>query len=576
MPSFIKYFTNAGAGSPGRKAKGTDPRSELQKSVKPKVLHFVTGGGGKQTFSAAPYNWEQIDRAADTDSYVGQALLRYRELMWKEGYGLKSADPNALTYIKQRMRVLGLAQGQSFESLFKEIGENLVKYHNCFILKVRSADVGKMAGLNIKGLDGKDPVGGYFVIHPKTITIAEDMFGNVFAYRQTVQGGGAAPIDFKPEDIIHIRHARKSGTQWGVPFLDSAIEDIRSFRLLEEDMLTVSHSEIFPLLHYMVNGAKPEWTVDDSDIQKAYEELLMMKDNGAIVTKGADKIEILGAGGKSLDVTPYINHFKERAIVGLGLSPSQLGVSTGKGSDGDVDVKTYDKIKTYQDVIEDCINNDIFFELLIEGGFDPITAQRTGKADPGVLFEFKEIDVDAQIKRENHDSVLWLQNMLTHSEMRERLGMVVDPNHQDEYHIDMIELPLAEASKAVTGPEGGANPNSPAKGSAGSKNNPANQKGNRGGPKVKAWDDLASTVEAMAIDGDWDDIYSVINEFYRGRDASWLKHHDDLQFLIERAQVTGYEGVSIVPWIRGAFKTLKQSSLEMEAATLPTTITGTS
>jgi hypothetical protein len=204
------------------------------------------------------------------------------------------------------------------------------------------------------------------------------------------------------------------------------------------------------------------------------------------------------------------------------------------------------------------VNNELFFELLIEGGFDPITAQRTGKSDPGVNFEFKEIDVDAQIKRENHTSVLWLQNMMKHDEMRERIGMIVDDTYVDDYHIDMVEIPLAEASKAITGPEGGASPNSPAKGSAGSKNNPANKTGNRGGPKIKkAWDELGSTVESLATRGDWDGAYAAVKVYYSESVAPNAdRRSGELVALLSRVEQNNTSFVSMVTNIRGVFKAL--------------------
>lgn len=560
MPRFSDYFKNAGAGSPGRKAKGTDPRTELRKNAKPKILAFVQGGGGRKNFVEAPFNFDLIDRATATDSYIAQGLMRYHELMWKEGYDLKSADPAAMTYIQQRIRVIGLSQGQSFDRLVEEVGDNLIKYHNCFILKVRDPEVGRISGMNIKGLDGKDPIAGFFVIPTKTVKIAEDEYGRVSGYQQSVSGGSGKPITYKPEDVIHIRHMRMSGTQWGVPFLDAALEDIRTFRTIEEDMANVVHSEVYPLLHYAVNGKQPEWNVDPADIQAAYDELLQMKDNGAIVTKGADELEIMGSEGKALDVTPYINHFKERAIVGLGMNPAQIGVSTGaNGTSAErFDAAMYDKIKTYQAVLEDMINNELFFELLIEGGFDPITAQRTGKADPGVRFEFKEIDVDAQIKRQNHTSVLWLQNMIKHDEMREKIGEIVDDAHFEEYHIDMVEVPLAEISKAQTGPDGGASPSSPAKGTSGSKNNPANQKGNRGGPKMAtSWEELAMMVEARAVRGEWQEAYSAVKEFYVNSGAqSADRRASEIITLLSRIEQHITSRTETINQVRGIFKAL--------------------
>lgn len=550
MPRLLHYIINAGPGQPGRNAKGTDPRTLLRKSVRPKVQVF-NPSSSRQEFKQAPYDWEQIDKAVATDSYISQALLKYKELMWKESYDLKSAVPESLVYIKQRMKVLGLSQAQSFDMLLQEIGENLVKYHNCFVVKARDPEVARIAGLNVKGLDGKDPIAGYFVAATKTITISYDEVGRVTGYKQEVRGSGQKPVVFKPEDVIHITYNRPTGQQWGVPFLDSSLEDVRAFRIIEEDMLNIVHSEIYTMLHYAVNGKKPEWPVDDEDIAAAYAAVEDMKGSGVLVSKGADTLEPVDKGSTSLDVDPYIKHFKERAIVSLGLSPHHLGVASdlSKGSTDRLDAALYDKVKGYQFALEDAINNQIFFELLIEGGLDPLSAQKQGKNDPTVFFEFKEIDVEAQIKRENHTSVLWLQNMLTHAEMRTRIGMIVDPEEAEKYHIDMVELPLTEASKAM---QAGANPNSPAKGTSGSSNNPANQRGNRGGPKMSrsSWEELEERVVDAVSHNDEEAVKELlyVNEGPVAR---------ELKLLINHAIDTTEENDSIrIPLVRASFRAL--------------------
>ena len=575
MPKLLDYFVNAGPGQPGRNAKGTDPRTVLQASVKPKILAWATGSSNRKDFQIAPFNWEMIDKAIATDTYVNMAMMKYDELIWKEGYDLKGALPDSMAYIDQRFKVLGLAQGQSFNKFLQEVTFNLVRYHNCFIVKVRDPNVAKIAGLSVKGLDGKEPIAGYFIIPTKTVSIQSDEFGKVLAYQQSV-GANQKPIQFKPEDVIHVRHNRPTGTHWGVPFLDSALEDIRSFRLIEEDMLNIVHTEIYPLLWWSVNGAKPDWPVDMYDIQDAYAELENMKNNGALVTKGSDKLEIMGGGGKALDVQPYIDHFKERAVVGLGMSPYHIGITDNisLAAASRLDAALYDKIKTYQRTLVDAINNELIFELMIEGGFDPLSAQKLGKQDPTVYFEFREIDVDAQIKRNNHVSVMWLQNMITHDQMRTMIGMVPDPTKIGLYHLDMVELPITEASKAITGPEGGANPNSPAKGTAGSTNNPANKSGNRGGPKISrnAAAEMSyhesellarEAIKEVPDEEVTETISFIVNdlfgsESFMGTASDTLSKRKDLVTLLRHAVESSIEPLLREAMVIAAYRTLKQ------------------
>lgn len=45
--------------------------------------YFYTG---RSNFEPSPYDFDRIIQAVDTDSYVKQAVLKYKDLFWKEGW----------------------------------------------------------------------------------------------------------------------------------------------------------------------------------------------------------------------------------------------------------------------------------------------------------------------------------------------------------------------------------------------------------------------------------------------------------------------------------------------------------
>jgi hypothetical protein len=482
MPSLIQYigkiFEAPGSGN----AKKSGELLTKKGKVKPKVTVYTSNTGGTPQFETPDYDWEQIQKAFTADAWLNQAFLKYRELMWKEGYYLKGMDPNAVNYIKKRFQILGLAQGRSMDDLLIDVSDSLVRYHNAFLVKARDDKPYQLSGLQAQAAIGNKPVGGYFIAPVETMQIKVDKNGNVLGYLQDLNG---IRTEFKPEDVVHFTYNRQPGTQWGEPWVLSVLEDLRSLRLMEEDMINVYHKEVTPVYTYKIGGEDGRFTVEQEDIDAAQEQVKEMHDVGAIIMPGTDDIQVIGAQGKSLDIAPYINHWRSRVISGFGLAEHHLGITSGtnKSNATAMDSALYDKLKAYQTTIENAISGEIIYELLLEGGFVPFNPSGD---DSMCYFEFKEIDLESRVKLENHISVLWLQNMITHGQMREMLGQDVDQEHAEKYHIDMVELPLTEASKAMTGPEGGSNPNSPAKGTSGSKNNPSNQKGNRGAPKMKA------------------------------------------------------------------------------------------
>jgi hypothetical protein len=45
--------------------------------------YFYTG---RSNFEPSPYDFDRIIQAVDTDSYVKQAISKYKDLFWKEGW----------------------------------------------------------------------------------------------------------------------------------------------------------------------------------------------------------------------------------------------------------------------------------------------------------------------------------------------------------------------------------------------------------------------------------------------------------------------------------------------------------
>ena len=57
----------------------------------------------RATFEPAPYDFDRIMQAADTDSYVKQALFKYKELFWKEGWKIVGENPEAVSFLYERI-----------------------------------------------------------------------------------------------------------------------------------------------------------------------------------------------------------------------------------------------------------------------------------------------------------------------------------------------------------------------------------------------------------------------------------------------------------------------------------------
>jgi hypothetical protein len=454
-----------------------------------------TGGtytGSRVNFEPAPYDFDRIIQAIDTDSYVKQAFTKYKELIWKEGWHIVSENQEVVQYLHQRLDFMELSMKAPFQEFLNDVGDQLVKLANCFIVKVRG-DLNPYFPGKLKPSKGKDPVIGYQIIPAETMEIMRDYHNNIIAYRQNIwgaSGGGVAAFSgaprqddllpvWKPEDVIHIYIDRKPGRIYGTPFVVSVMDDIVALRQIEEDIQNLIHRELFPLYKYKVGT--DDQPAEPDEIEAAANELANLRTEGGLVLPNRHDVEVVGADGNALDANPYLTHFKERVAIGLGLFPHHLGMTSNGGNRSvtdRLDTALYDKIKLYQRLLAEIIQLKIFNELLLEGGFDPYANPLAKGQSDRATFEFNEIDVDTQVKKENHYIQLWTSDGISMEELRIKLNM--DPEVDEEKLYSALAQrmlpspgkPIAPAGKNTSGPAGGNAPTNPALPAGGANNAP--------------------------------------------------------------------------------------------------------
>ena len=387
-------------------------------------------------FEPAPYDFNRIIQAVDTDSYVKQAFHKHQELLWKEGFSITGEDTDAVNYLNNRIAFMELSMQKPMQEFFMDVTDQLSKFSNAFIVKIRG-DLQPYFPDPLRPANGKQPVIGYQVIPAETMEIMRNYHNEVIQYRQNVWGSygySAAAAGFgkgrdfanllptwKPEDMIHLYIDRKPGRIFGTPSIVAVMDDIISLRQMEEDILNLVHQELFPLYKYKVgtedHPAEPE------EVANAAREVGNIRAEGGIVLPDRHDVEVIGSEGEALDAEKYLNHWKERVAVGLGLSQHHLGMTANGGNRSvtdNLDTALYDKVKLRQRYIAASFQLWIFNELLLEGGFDPYVPK--ADSEESCTFRFNEIDIDTMIKKENHIIQKWTSDMIEEDEMRLLIG----------------------------------------------------------------------------------------------------------------------------------------------------------
>lgn len=447
--------------SPRTQTFNRDPKLAKAKRVGYQLSN-ASGTSGRDNFETHDIDLSAIANAIRRDAYLTQGVMKYEELIFKSGWTLKSKSEQALEYIKYRLDVIAVATGIPTEELFSHIARDIVWSSNCFIVKARARNgVGLPPGLSLQAVPpAKDPVVGYFVLPPQTIEIARDQNGEVIKYRQEVPGADR-PIEFKPEDIVHIAVNKRSGYVFGDPWLAPVIEDVRLLRRVEENAALLLYKHIFPSLKYKVGDSKEGFEATDEEIEEVRLMLEGAEQDSIFVMPERHDMDAINVN--AIDGHPYLQYFENRVFSGMGLSQVDFGRgdTANRNTADAMTGQKADRIKGWQKIIQAYIDEFIINELLIEGGFDPLI-----NPEFDVDFVFNEIELESKIKAENHEILKFNSSLQTWEETRVNLGL--DPQaDESRLHFNMI----------------GNSRNEAAENQVDNNNQPQNQNGKRSGPK---------------------------------------------------------------------------------------------
>ncbi len=390
------------------------------KPIKDPTLHYNSIFGrksGRTSFYPPEYNLAEIQRVEDVESYVRQSFNKKIALMFKEGYDFVGKNSLVVQYIRVRFAQIARASGIPTKKLIRDIGSGLIKKSNVFLIKVR--DIKSSGGKIRKALNSSkeiEPIAGYFIAPAETIEF--QLSGNkVVTWRQRMPNGDLKP--YLADNVVHMYYDRKDGFVFGTPLLVPVIDDIRALRKIEENIEILIYQHLFPLFQWKVGTKESPATVTEKgerEVDVIKEEIQYMPSEGGIVTTERHEITAIGAEGRALRAEGYLGHFKKRVFAGLGHSSVDFGEgeTVNRSTSETLSQNLIDSVKDLQQIIEVFINEYVINELLLESNFrfDVMDAENK------VELKFKEIDLDMQIKKENHYADQFSKNIMTHAEAR--------------------------------------------------------------------------------------------------------------------------------------------------------------
>jgi ribosomal protein L37AE/L43A len=362
----------------------------------------------------------------NTEAMVRQAFDKKVALMFKEGWDLVGRNPKTVKYIKIRLAQMARASSIPTDQLIRDIGTSLIVKSNAFLLKVRNMELSGGKPRNVPGiLPGETinlaPIACYFSMPAETMEAKTDYDGRIVEWRQRMPYGKMQYYD--PMDIVHFAKDRKDGFLFGTPSIVPVIDDIRALRKIEENIELLVYQHLFPLFHVQVGTELKPATIDEAgrdEVTMAKVTMESMPAEGCVVTSERQKISAIGAEGRALRADGYLKHFKQRVIAGLGISGVDLGEGeTATRSTADTMSRNLvDGVKDIQQVFEQLFTSYVINELLLEStfGMDVLDEENI------VWLRFKEVDIDTQIKKENHQTDMFNKKSITWDECRLNMG----------------------------------------------------------------------------------------------------------------------------------------------------------
>lgn len=364
--------------------------------------------------------WE-IKRAVATDSYISESLNKYKEKIFKAGYQLRG-DQESLDYIKKRLELMNFMNDTILDVLFQEIADDLITYCNAFLLKNRIEDI---PFINAKGFFNDNPVGGYTRLDPCNVIIVKDKFGNIVRYE--LEGDYGENQKIQKTEIIHFYINRKANESYGTPRLEPVLEDVKALREIEGNVLALVHRFCFPLYHVKVGLPTTGYAGTTADIDVVKREIETMNEDGMLITNEKVEVKVIGAENNALDLMNYLKYFENRVFSGINTSETQMGRDNNSNPDT-LENQIHDSVKHIQHAFSLFIENHIFGELLLEGGFNPVLTP-----DQKVNFIFNEISLDTKVKLENHEMLKYQSNVQSLDETRQNMGRTEPPVKEDFY-----------------------------------------------------------------------------------------------------------------------------------------------
>ena len=419
-------------------------------------------------FVSPDYDLDMVSHVIQIDGIVNRSISVFAEQIMKNGFEYHSKNDKVQEHLKRRITEIENFTNISFNELMTDVSRQLVSYANCYIIKVRQNDTSKYGKPYTLYGKNQKPIVGFFIAEATTMRVGVNATGQVVEYKQTV---GGASKTWDARDVIHFTYNKIPGTFTGKTPILTILDDVRALRKLEEEVEILGFQYSIPLYLYKVGNK--DIPAAPGEIAEAAAHVNNMPAYGMLVVPGHHTIEVPSNSNTPVDIMQFIQHFKSRIYSGIGVSSVAMGEAgtSNRNTSEVLDGSLQNITKSYQNILKYTTQLEILREFLLDGGFDPLIEQYE--------FNFPEIDLENQIKKENNIIQKWQNNLISREEARLELDYDKQINEADTFlqKVDIIKIQTAASVKS----EGSSSTSSKKAKNTANKVAPANQYGKSNG-----------------------------------------------------------------------------------------------
>lgn len=370
-----------------------------------------------------PYDFSEAYRISDTETFVATAISKKKNLILKDGYKFISENMDDIKYVQQRLNEIAYYTDINTSTLLGEVVGSILHNHNSFIYinrdeKYSSGEVRKEGSTKIK------PIAGFYHLSETKTELIENNYNSVIGYKYNITRG--VYNEFDKKEVLHLTVNKKPDLNIGTPPLEPVKDDILSLRQIEESLERLIYKMSCPLIHASVGTENMPAGIDMAtgrlEVDVVNDQILEMEDAGGITTTDRVSIKMLGAESQALRLSSYIDHFKNRVLVGLTTSDVDLGTGTTTtgGAASVVSEALRQNVEMYQNIVETFITDYIITPLLLEkaANADKLFLNE----DEKVFFKFNRTNLDNKVKLESHYVNEYNADLITNDEYRNLTG----------------------------------------------------------------------------------------------------------------------------------------------------------